>query len=188
MQESQQTLENEQPSYWTSVGVAGLIFGIITFALSLISMYATINAEPSGSLFSPVQLLGTLACLVGAFGGMLACWHYANEYDVPITLGRGALIGLLTGICIAVVSVLLSQVWQLIDPDITEKMIDSTVANIEAMDLPEEQKQTAIDSTVESLRSGQSIGKQLLWGIPIYGILNIFTGMIGAKLFGKDEE
>lgn len=189
MDESQsQPLENNQPSYWTSVAISGVIFGIVAFVLSLISSYATINSEPSGSIFSPVQLLGVVVCLIAAFGGMLATWHYANEYDVTITLGRGALIGFLTGVCITVVTVLLNQVWQVVDPDMTQKLIDSTIANMESMDMAEGQKQQMIDSTVESIRSQQNIGTQFLWGIPLYGILNLVTGMIGAKIFGKEED
>jgi small basic protein len=190
MEEPQdQSFKNETPpSYWTSVTVSSLIFGIVAFIISIISGYAIINSEPTGSMFSPVQLVGVLACLIGAFGGMLATWHYAREYDVPIKLGRGALIGFLTGVGITIVSVLLGQIWQVIDPDMTQKMIDSTIANMEAMDMPEEQKQQLIDSTVESVRSQQSISTQFLWGIPIYGILNLLTGMIGAKIFGKKEK
>ena len=188
MQEPQQTTyKNEQPTYWTSVGIAGAIFGIVLFALSLVSIYATINSEPSGSLFSPIQLLGFFTCLIGAFGGMLAIWHYTSEYDIKVTLGRGALIGFLTGVCIALISILLSQLWQLIDPDMTQRMIDSTIANFEAMDMPEEQKQQLIDSTVANMRGQDNIGQQLLYSIPLYGILNLITGMIGAKVFGKKE-
>lgn len=181
------TDRQSDPSYWTSVTIAGSIFGIVAFVLSLISGYAMINSEPSGSFFSPTQLVGVLACLLGAFGGMLATWHYAREFDLSITLGRGALIGFLTGVVVTIVSIVLNQAWQLIDPEMMQKMIDSTVANMEAMDMPDDQKQQMIDATVESMESQNSIGTQLLWGIPMNGILNLLTGMIGAKLFGKQE-
>ena len=184
----QDPYEGQPPSYWTSVNTAGLIFGIMAFAISIISSYAIINSEPTGSFFSPVQLLGSLACLIGAFGGMLATWHYAREYDIAIKLGKGALIGFLTGVVITLLTVVLGQIWQVIDPEMTQKIIDSTIANMEAMDMPDGQKQQMIDATVESVRSQQSIVTQLLWGIPIYGILNMITGMIGAKIFGKKEE
>ncbi len=189
MEESNQPLQNNsQPSYWTSVIISGVIFGIVAFVLSLISSYAMINAEPSGSFFSPVQLIGVLVCLISAFGGMLAAWHYINEYDIAIKLGKGALIGFLTGVCITVVTVILGQLWQVIDPDMMQKLIDSTIENMEAMDMAEGQKQQIIDSTVDKMRSQQNIGTQLLWGIPMYGILNLITGIIGAKIFSKDEE
>ena len=188
MEESQQQMQERNPTYWTSVAIAGLLFGIIVFIISLISTYTIINSEATGSYFSPSSLLWCFSCLFGAFGGMLATWHYAKEYDIAIKLGKGALMGFITGVVMALVSVVLSQVWQLIDPDMTKKMIDSLIANFEAMDLPEEQKQQMIDSTVESTRGQTGILSQLLWGIPLYGILNLITGMIGAKVFGKKEE
>ena len=184
----QQAEQNNVPSYWTSVSIAGLIFGIIVFALSLVSTYAMINSEPSGSLFSPIQLLGVLVCLVGAFGGMLAVWHYNNEYETSLKLGKGALVGLFTGIAITVVTVILNQFWQFIDPDMTQKLIDSTIANFEAADLPDAQKQQMIDSTVQGMRDQNNISTQLMYSLPTYGILNILTGMIGAKIFGSKEE
>lgn len=186
MEEIQQQMDTE-PSYWPSVGTAGVVFGILLFALSLVAGYATINSEPSGSIFSPMQLIGTLGCLIGAFGGMFAIWHYAREYEISITLGKGALIGFLTGVVITVVNVLLNQVWAFIDPDMMQQMIESSLANIEAMDIPDQQKQQMIDMTAESMRGQESIGSQLLWGIPMYGILNLITGMIGAKIFGQEE-
>lgn len=184
----QQAESRDEPSYWTSVSIAGLIFGIIVFALSLISTYAMINSEPSGSLFSPVQLLGVLVCLIGAFGGMLAVWHYTNEYDISLKLGKGALVGLFTGVAITAVTVILNQFWQFIDPEMTQKLIDSTIANFEAADLPDAQKQQMIDSTVQGMRDQNNIGRQLMYSLPTYGILNILTGMIGAKVFGSSEE
>ncbi len=179
---------NSSPSYWTSVGIASVLFGIIAFVISIATIYITINSDPTGSFISPSQLIGLLGCLVGAFGGMVATWHYANEYDTVIKLGKGALIGFLTGVGIAIISTFLHQIWLLFDPDMTQQMIDSMVANMEAMDIPDEQKQQMIDTTVQSMRDQQSIGSQLLWGVPMYGILNLITGMIGAKVFGKDED
>ena len=178
----------DSPSYWNSVVFASVIFGIVAFVISLITIYATINSEPTGSFFAPSQLIGIFACLFGAFGGMVATWHYAKEYDVVIKLGRGALIGLFTGFGITLVSTVFNEIWALVDPDLTQQMIESTVANMEAMDLPEQQKQQMIDSTVQSMRSQDNIGTQLLYGLPMYGILNLLTGMLGAKVFGKDED
>lgn len=187
MENSPQQESVEEPSYWNSVGVAGVVFGIIIFVISLLGGYATINSEPTGSLLTPVQLLGILACLFGAFGGMLAIWHYAKTYNINISLGRGALIGFLTGVAITIVNVLLNELWTVIDPDMTQQVVDSTIANLEASDLPEQQKQQMIDITAGS-REGESIGRQLLTGIPLYGILNLITGIIGAKVFGQNEE
>lgn len=183
--EQQQTRDSDAPSYWPSVGLAAVIFGIISFVMYLVSSYATINSEPTGSLFGPSMFIGLFGCLIGAFAGLTAVWHYANEFDLSITLGQGALIGFLAGAGMTIISSLLTQAWAMVDPELTQKMIDSTIANFENMDMPEESKQQMIDSTVESMRSQQQLGSQLLWGIPISGLLNLLSGMIGAKVFGK---
>lgn len=186
--EQQQTGDKTAPSYWPSVGIAAVIFGIISFVMYLISSYVTINSEPTGSMFGPSMVISIFGCLVMAFAGFTAVWHYGKEYDLSLTLGQGALIGFLTGAAVTVISTLLSQAWALVDPELTQRMIDSTIANFENMDMPEESKQQMIDSTVESMRSQQQLGSQLLWGIPISGLLNLLSGMIGAKVFGKKEE
>lgn len=178
-------LESQPPPFWTSIGIASALLGVLAFAISLLTEYATINA---GSFFTPVQLAGVFGCLAGACGGIMACWHYANEYNVPIKLGTGALMGFLTGVGIVVVTALLGQIWTHIDPNLTQRLIASTVAKLEAMNLPEQQKQQLIDATAESLRGSQTISHELFWGVPMYGILNLITGMIGAKIFGKDEK
>jgi len=76
----------------------------------------------------------------------------------------------------------------LIDPDYTEKLIEATVANVEAMDLPQNAKDDMVDSMVEGVRSSQSVLQQIFWGIPVTGLLNLITGMIGTKLFANKEE
>lgn len=174
------------PSYWASVGIAAVIFSLLTTVLQLISGYMQINAEPTGSLFSPTMLFGLVVCLVGAFGGMVAVWHYANEYQITMKLGKGALIGFLTGVAIVLIGIVLNKLWLLIDPDMQQKMMESTIANFEAMDMPEETKQQMIDQAAS--QANPSIGMQLLYGIPIFGILNLLTGMLGVSLFARNKE
>lgn len=175
-----------QPSYWASVGIAALIFSLITTALQLISGYMQINAEPTGAMFSPTMLFSVIVCLVGAFGGMAAVWHYANEYQITMTLGRGALIGFLTGAAMVLIGIVLNKLWLVIDPDMNQKMMESMIANFEAMEVPDETKQQMIDSV--AAQANPSIGMQLLYGIPMYGILNLLTGMLGVSLFARKKE
>lgn len=177
---------NTQPSYLASVGIAAVIFSLLTTVLQLISGYMQINAEPTGSLFSPTMLFGLVVCLVGAFGGMVAVWHYANEYKITMKLGKGALIGFLTGAAIVLIGIVLNKLWLLVDPDMQQKMMESTIANFEAMDMPEETKQQMIDQAAS--QANPSIGMQLLYGIPIFGILNLLTGMLGVSLFARNKE
>ncbi|MDX1586942.1 MAG: DUF4199 domain-containing protein [Balneolaceae bacterium] len=176
------------PDYWASVGLASLIFGIFSFAVSIIGGYLIINSEASGSLAMTVaqSIMGLMSCLISAFGGLLAVWHYIKTYDLNITLGTGALIGFLTGAGIIAVSTVFQEVWSLVDPEFTSKMIQSMINNIEAMELPDQQKQQMIDSMAAQRDTG--ILSSLLWGVPIYGILNLITGMIGVSVFGRKTE
>ncbi|NGP89635.1 DUF4199 domain-containing protein [Fodinibius halophilus] len=194
MEESQQQTVNEQPSYWTSVGIAALIFGILYFAISLIGGYAMINSEPSGSMFGNMNqtVSSSIACLVGICGAILAIWHYSKTYGgLSITLGKGALIGLYVAIATAIVVTVLNQFWNVIDPTYTERLMDSMIANFEAMEgVPEGQKQQMVDSIASEFKNSNTlwgITKGFLMNTVILGIGNLITGMIGAKIFGKDE-
>lgn len=177
---------NTIPSYWASVGIAAFIFSLITTVLQLISGYMQINSEPTGSMFSPSMFMGIFVCLIGAFGGMLAVWHYTNENQLTLKLGKGALIGFLTGTAMVLIGMVFNEIWSFIDPDMNEKMMEAVIANFEAMDVPEETRQQMIDQAAS--RVNPSPGMQLAWGIPIFGILNLLTGMLGVALFAREKE
>lgn len=187
-------MENKQVqnSYWQSVLIGALFTALVIFVISLISGYTTINAEPSGSIISAGQLIGVLSCLIGAFGGIISTRHYAKTYDLTFTIGRGAMIGLYTGLIAALISAILSQLWTFVDPGYVQGIIDSTVANMEAMaSIPEATKQQLIEETVTKLNeqfaslSGILIGSAI--SMATFGFLNLLTGMIGAKIFASED-
>ena len=174
--------------YLPSIGIVGLIFSLISFAVGLFFGYQQINSEPTGSFFSPAMLSSGVICLVSAFAGLIAVWHFTREVTPKIKLGQGALIGFLTGAVIVLVSVGLSELWvALFDPDYTQKVLDSMIRNIEEMEMPDAQKQDMIDAMAQSTTE-QSIFQQIFWGIPITGLLNLLTGLIGVKIFAEKEE
>ncbi|MEQ9035854.1 MAG: DUF4199 domain-containing protein [Gracilimonas sp.] len=183
-------MENEQvqenPSYWNSVIIASLITGIIVTVFSLIGGYMTINSEPSGSLFNSAQIWGTIGCLVGAIGGFIANWHFTNEYDVTYKVGKGALLGLLVGVVSTIIIVALSQLWNVIDPSYQEAILEWNIQNFEAMQMPAEAKEQAI----ASMENPNSMGNIALFaGTTFVGmaILNVISGLIGAKVFASEE-
>lgn len=189
--ETEEINENPSPAfsnYLPSVAIVGAIFGVVSFVLGLFFGYQQINAEPTGSIFSPLMLSGVVVCLITCFGGAVAVWHYTKEVSSSLTLGQGSLIGFMTGAVIVLATVVFNEIWMLIDPDYTEKLIEATVANVEAMDLPQNAKDDMVDSMVEGVRSSQSVLQQIFWGIPVTGLLNLITGMIGTKLFASKEE
>ena len=171
-----------------SAGIVGLIFSIITFAIGLAVGYYEISSEPSGAIFSPSMLSGTVICLVSLLAGALAVWHFVKEVNPFIKLGQGAALGFLTGAIIVVLSAVYSEIWSFIDPDYTEKLVEATIANIEAMEMPDQQRDQMIDGMAGSIRDQNSISTQLLWGIPITGLINLLSGMVGVKIFAKKED
>jgi len=187
-------MENEQGqiSYWQSVIVGALFTALVIFVIALISGYMTINAEPTGSIISAGQLIGVLSCLIGAFGGIISTRHYAKTYNITFTIGKGAMIGLYTGLIAALISAILSQLWTFVDPGYVQGIIDSTVANMEAMtNIPEAQKAQIIEDTTTKLKdqfaslSGILIGSAI--SMATFGFLNLLTGMIGAKIFASED-
>lgn len=181
-------MENEQvqPSYWNSVIIAASVTALIMTILSLIGGYMTIKSEPSGSFFSSVQLFGMVGCLLGAAGGFIATWHYAKENNITFKPGRGALIGLMVALVATIITVILGQLWNVIDPSYTQAMVDWQIANMNAMQMPEEARQQAIESMANP-NSFKNIAMQAGISFVVLGILNSITGMIGAKVFASEE-
>ncbi|MEX0945629.1 MAG: DUF4199 domain-containing protein [Balneolaceae bacterium] len=175
--------------YIPSAAIVGAIFGLVSFVIGLFFGYQQINAEPTGSFFSPIMFSGIVVCLLTSVAGLLAVWHFTKEVSQKIKLGQGAVLGFLTGAIIAVFSVFLSEFWILvIDPEYSEKILSATIANIEVMEMPESQKDAMIEGMMESLEGGQSILRQLFIGIPVSGLLNLLTALIGVKLFAEKVE
>lgn len=173
--------------YWPSVLLVGGIFSIVGFIINISFGYIQIGSEPSGSMFSPLMLSSVIVCLATCVGGLIAVWHYTKEVTAYVKLGRGALIGFLTGVVIVVLGTLFSEAWILFDPAYNDKLLESVVANVEAMDLPADTRDQMIDQMAASIRD-TSVFQQLLIGIPITGLLNLLTGMLGVKLFAAKEE
>jgi hypothetical protein len=171
-----------------SAGIVGLIFSLIIFATGLAVGYYQIGSEPSGALFSPSMLSGTVICLISLLGGALAVWHFTKEVNPSIKLGQGAALGFLTGAVMVILSGLYGEIWSFIDPEYTDKLVEATIANIEGMDLPDAQRDQMVDTMASSVRDQNSLVSQLIWGIPITGIINLLSGMVGVKIFGKKED
>jgi len=170
-----------------SSSIVGLIFGLITFVVGLFFIYQQINSDPSGSMMG--MLLGSLSmlavCLIAACAGLVAVWHFTKEVTSTLKLGQGAIIGFLTGAVIAVVSVVLSEIWStFIDPDMMKNYADAMIANFEAMDMP----QSTLDDMAESFEEGDSMFRQLFLNIPLYGVMNLLTALIGVKIFADKPE
>lgn len=184
-----ENLENEQvqASYWNSVTIGGFIIAIIMSVMGLVSQYMTISSEPTGAQFNMASLLGTVACLIAAVGGIISTRHYAKTYDITFPIGTGALIGFLTGAAGVILSTIISVIWtSVIDPGLNQAVYDWQIANLEAQNLPAEQMEMAMSFMPEP-GSMTTLLVQAGIGLVVIGILNLVTGMIGAKLFASED-
>ncbi len=182
-------METEQnKSYWNAAGMAGVIFGLLVFIVSLIGSYITIYSEPDGSLVTGNMVASAIGCLIGAFEAVLAVKRYINEYGPEITIGKGAIIGLATGVMITLVFQLLSLIWPLIDTSYIENLHTAMINNIEMMEqIPAAQKEEMIDSIYTQMQNYYSAGtilQNLFLGLLIYGLLNLLSGLLSAKFMG----
>lgn len=175
------------PGYWTSVLIVSGIFSIAGFAINIIFGYVQIASEPGGTVFSPMMLGSVVVCLATCLGGLAAVWHVTRYITPRMKLGRGALIGFLTGAMIVLFSTLLNELWVIFDPGYTERLLDSVVENVEAMDLPADTQDQMIDQMAAGVRD-TSVFQQLVVGIPVTGLLNLLTGMLGVRFFAVKEE
>ncbi len=183
--------EDRSRNLWDAVVFAGSIMAVLLFSLSTIFGYVQINSEPDGALLQPSIGGSFIVCLIGAFAGMLAVWYYVRYVQSHLTLGRGALLGVLTGLVVVVGENILASAWNWIDADYTQRLMQSIIANIEKMEIPENLKQQQIDMIGQQYREVSSFSgffKQILYGFPLYAILNVITAMIGVKMFGREKE
>ena len=177
----------ETPSYMSAVFMGALVAGLLLAVLGTANNYLIISSEPTGSPFSAAQGLGIIICFLGGIGGILANRSYAKDNNLTYPIGKGALIGLLTGIFAVIVSTVLTLFWNyVIDPGLTQAVYDWGVANIEATGASED----VIEQQIALLGEPGSV-TSLLFGIGFslvgIGIINTISGLIGAKVFASED-
>lgn len=179
----------QDKSFWNAAIKAGVVFGFLVFLVSTIGGYITIHSEPSGNLFSGTILWSSIGCLVAIFAGVLGVKFFINEYGPEMKIGEGAVIGLVAGTVLALLSQTLSLLWPLVDPSYIENLQAALIANIElSQQIPAAAKEDMIDaiySQFQDFYSAGTIVQGLLMGIISYGLLNVLSGLLAAKFMGR---
>lgn len=179
--DNEYNMVEETPSYWNSVLIAGVITGLITAVMGLVSGYLTISNPTAGSI------TGMLVCLLGAVGGIIVNWHYAKENDLTYKIGKGALLGFLTAIVAVVISALISQIWTMvIDPGLNQAIYDASISSLEAQGMTQDQIDMAMQFQPEPGTTTYLL-VQVGMGFLSLGIINAITGLIGAKIFASED-
>lgn len=181
-------MESGTPSYWSAVLTGALVIALITAVLGIASQYMIIGSEPVGSAFTLGQGVGSFACLFALIGGIIATRQYAKEYQITFTIGKGALIGLLTGVIGALISSVITLLWNyVIDPELTQAVYDWSIANLEAQNMTQDQLEATM-AFIPKPGGLSSILWQSLIGVVTFGIMNAISGLVGAKIFASEED
>jgi hypothetical protein len=183
-------MEQANESYMPFAVRFAMIFAIITFVGNLAVTYTVIGMEPSMMMMLIPTISGSIICLVAAIAGLLVVRGYIKATDLRVPVGKGAVIGLVTGLLIAVVSGVLSILWDFVDPNMTKNMMNAMMSAIDTLpEMNEAARQQAID---QMMANDPSQWSTRLMGLGMstaaFGIVNLITGMIGAAVFSKKEE
>lgn len=180
-----------QESYMNTAVTYAAIVGIVVFILNIAMMYWIYGGEPSGSFFSAGQFAPLSLCLVSVLGSVLAVKAHVGEYG-PVKIGQGAVIGLVTGLIMAVIVTVLSSVWNFIDPEYMRMVSEYQIENYEIMldkgQITEQMFQQMRDEMMKQMENPNSLTNLGIgFGVSalMYGIINVIGGLITAKVTDK---
>lgn len=175
--------ELEFSEFWPVLLQAGALIGLLSFTLNLMIGYLQITSEPTGSLVLP--LFGGIGVfLITCTGGFLTIRQLGKSMDIVLSRGRTALIGFLAGAVVVITSALLNELWYLLDPDYTEKLVRSMIETVQAMDLSATNRQEMIDQMAGGV-DRVPLWTQIFYGTPVTGLLNLGSALIGMRWYVK---
>ncbi|TNE74411.1 DUF4199 domain-containing protein [bacterium] len=184
----------EKPSYVMPTVIQSTIVALVLSIVSTIFVYISISGEPSGSFFQPVQLMQMGICLISAIGGVLSVKAYLKTGAESITLGQGAVIGLLSAVVMAAVMSLMGAIWNfVIDPSLMDNMANHMMKNMEMAFSNSGMSGAQVDETLAKIEESFAEQKTLIgiikgFGMSLIGlgIINLLSGLITAKISSKD--
>lgn len=180
-------MEQNNP-FISSAVIVGFVVAILTTIVSLVLGYYMIGSEPGTTTMILMSAMGLISCLVGIFAGLFAVRHHVKIFDSPLKMGRGAVIGLTSGVFVALFGSLLSLMWILIDPSYVDRLMEAMIRSMETLGA---QGDATIDGIAEQFQSLKTVTGQLKsfgTNALIMGALNAITGIIGVKIFAPKDD
>jgi len=127
----------------------------------------------------PIVSIGNCCCLWVLGGGALAAYLLQQDHPAPITIGDGALVGLLEGVFGSFVVLVLSIPLALIIEPIQRQFIAGILERME--NIPPEIRDLAMNRGVTVLR----IAGQFIFWLVIGSAFSTLGGVVGAAIFQK---
>lgn len=129
-----------------------------------------------------VNLVNICCCGWVLFGGGMAAWLMQQQRPQPISVGDGALVGLMAGAIGAVVSTVVSIPINATMMPFQAGMLDQALSN--AGDMPPEAR-----AFLESLRGGTLAGVASVFAfmlsLVVFSVFGLVGGLFGALFFKK---
>ncbi|HAC15059.1 MAG TPA: hypothetical protein DCE78_03830 [Bacteroidetes bacterium] len=182
-------MEQNNP-FLSSAVIVGFIVSLLSTVVALGISYNIIGSEPSTSTMIMMSVVGLASCLVGAFAGIFTVRHHVKMYNAPLKMGRGAVIGLTSGVIVAVFGTLFSLIWTLIDPSFSDRLLETMVRSMESIG-----QAGQMDATIDGMYQQFADQKTALGQIKALGInavilgaLNAITGILGVKFFAPKPD
>src|SRR5262245_48405011 len=130
----------------------------------------------------PLINLANCCCAWIIFGGALAAYLMQQNHPHPVTIGAGAIVGLLAGVIGSFVWAIVSIPLSTAMSGFQQQMLDQALQN--AQDMPPELKQF-----LESMGTGGALGVMsvigLIFMLCIGSAFGMLGGILGALMFRK---
>jgi hypothetical protein len=172
----------QQKNFIKAAGIAGAIMAVVTSALLIANGYSIMNATPDGSPLPPGSMLNGVICLLSFLTSFIAVKLHASEEPV-MQLGRGAIIGLVSGALAAIVGVILQMGWEFADPNYTAGVMDAMTRWAESVPQFSEEQVDEMLANMEDQYTMTGRLKAIGIGLPINAVANAVTGLLAAKIF-----
>ena len=167
-----------------------VIFALVISVISTGLSYYMISMEPSMTVFIIPSAIFLSLCILGGLASLFVVRSYVKDTEAMVKVGQGAVIGLITGVIIALTSGLIGILWTFIDPTLGERVVEATMNAIDTMgEMDSSQRDAMVDQMMAN--DPTKLSTQLMsMGVnsAVLGIVNMITGMIGASIFSKKEE
>ncbi|MCH8557762.1 MAG: hypothetical protein LAT84_08070 [Balneolia bacterium] len=152
--------------------------------LASLFFYASLLLVSESIAIVLVACLG--CCGLTLAPGLVTTWSHVKKFGQTIEVGRGALIGFVSGLVFGVVFNFMDVIWTLFSVNANELFLNALIEFVE---------QYGDDSALQDIQeqaagadSGFSVGGLILSMIVI-GTLNLITGMVGSAVFkGKGAD
>jgi uncharacterized membrane protein len=143
-------MEQNNP-FISSAVIVGFVVAVVVTIVSLVLGYYMIGSEPGTSTMIMMSAMGLISCLVGIFAGLFAVRHHVKIFNAPLKMGRGAIIGLTSGVFVAIFTSILSLIWMLVDPSYVDRLMEAMIRSMETLGPQGEAQIDGIAETVSGI-------------------------------------